>query len=181
MQTSDEVLETERLVLRRLTMDDVDALMGIFSDPEAMRFYPSTRDREGVEDWVRWVQKSYEENGFGLWACILKDGDSFAGQCGIMPQEVEGKVEPEIGWLFLRKYWGRGLASEAARASRDYGFEHLGLDRIISLPAPENVRSCRVAENAGLSLEKEVFMERWGKKVCVYAIEKGSGRTALTG
>ena len=172
MDAAEKVLETERLLLRRLTMDDVDDLLGIFSDPEAMRFYPSTRDREGVEDWVRWVLGSYEENGFGLWACILKDEDRFAGQCGIMPQEVEGKVEPEIGWLFLRKYWGRGLASEAARACRDYGFEHLGLGRIISLPAPENIRSCRVAENAGLSLEREVWMERWNKTACIYAVQK---------
>ena len=172
MEAAGEVLETERLLLRRLTMDDVDDLLGIFSDPEAMRYYPSTRDREGVEAWVRWVLNSYAENGFGLWACILKEGGKFAGQCGIMPQEVEGKVEPEIGWLFLRKYWGRGLASEAARACRDYGFEHLELDRIISLPAPENVRSCRVAENAGLTLEREVWMGRWNKTAYLYAVQK---------
>lgn len=97
-----KILETDRLTLRRLTTYDIDALMDIFSDPEAMRYYPSTKSRKEAESWVRWVQKSYEENGYGLWAATLKATDEFVGQCGLVAQEVEGKREVEIGYLFLR-------------------------------------------------------------------------------
>src|SRR5829696_4502640 len=111
---TDKVLETERMVLRRMEMSDVDDLMGIFSDPVAMRYYPGTKSRREAEDWVRRMLASYRDNGFGLWAAILKDSDEFAGQCGLTVQEVEGEEEVEIGYLFLRQFWGRGLATEAA-------------------------------------------------------------------
>ena len=117
------VPETERMVLREMVPEDVDDLMLIFSDPEAMRYYPSTKTREEAEGWVRWVTQSYEENGFGLWACVLKETGEFCGQCGLMLQEVGGQREVEVGYLFVRGFWGRGLATEAARASRDWAAE----------------------------------------------------------
>lgn len=165
---ADKILETERLVLRQMTMDDVDALMDIFSDPEAMRYYPSTKSRDEAEGWVRWVQHSYEENGFGLWAAILMETGEFTGQCGLMPQQVEGHREVEIGYLFLRRFWGRGLATEAAYAARSYGFRRLGLDRLVSLIDPANVPSKRVAERVGMEFEKQV---NWhGKRICLFSI-----------
>ena len=164
------MLETERMVLRRMEMSDVDDLMGIFSDPVAMRYYPGTKSRREAEDWVRRMLASYRDNGFGLWAAILKDSDEFAGQCGLTVQEVEGEEEVEIGYLFLRQFWGRGLATEAARASRDHGFHTLGYKRLVSLIDPRNLPSRRVAERVGLTLEKEVW--KWNKKICVYAISK---------
>lgn len=112
------VFETERMVLRQMEMDDVDDLMGIFSDPVAMRYYPNTKSRQEAEEWVRRVRESYRDNGFGLWAAILKDSGEFAGQCGLTVQEVGGKNEIEIGYLFLRRFWGRGLATEAARSAK---------------------------------------------------------------
>ena len=86
-----KILETERLVLRRMEMSDIDDLMGIFSDPVAMRYYPATKSRQEVEGWVRWTLGSYEDHGFGLWVAILKDSGEFAGQCGLTVQEVEGE------------------------------------------------------------------------------------------
>jgi ribosomal-protein-alanine N-acetyltransferase len=172
MGTPSIVLRTERLILREMTMDDVDDLMGIFGDPEAMRYYPATKSREEVERWVRWVTDSYAANGFGLWVATAKDTGAFAGQCGLMLQDVNGTVEPEIGYLFLRRLWGRGLATEAASACRDYAFGPLGMKRVISLPDPANLASRRVAEKVGMTLEREVWMERWGKAACVYAIER---------
>jgi RimJ/RimL family protein N-acetyltransferase len=73
-----KALETERLLLRRLKMDDVDDLLDIFSDPEAMRYYLATKDRREAEDWVRSTLVSYQKNGFGLWAAILKGSNEFA-------------------------------------------------------------------------------------------------------
>lgn len=157
------------MYLRHLEMSDVDALLGIFSDPEAMRYYPGTKSRSEAEDWVRGNLRSYREHGFGLWAAVLKDSGEFAGQCGLAAQEVDGKDEVEIGYLFLRRFWGRGLATEAARACRDYGFDTLHRDRLISLIDPTNLASRRVAEKVGMRLEKQIH--KWGKGILVYAIE----------
>jgi [ribosomal protein S5]-alanine N-acetyltransferase len=168
-------LQTERMVLRPMEMDDVDDLMGIFSDPVAMRYYPGTKSRQEAEEWVRRMQESYRGNGFGLWVAILKDSGEFAGQCGLTVQVVEGKDEVEIGYLFLQRFWGRGLATEAAKAARDYGFYTLGYERLVSLIDPGNLASRRVAMKVGLTLEKEV--EKWGKRICVYTIRKGSVAT----
>src|SRR5215203_6840978 len=85
----DSVLETERMVLRRMEMADVDHLMGIFSDPVAMRYYPGTKSRQEAEEWVRRMQENYRDHGFGLWVAILEDSGEFAGQCGLTVQQVE--------------------------------------------------------------------------------------------
>jgi len=161
-----KVLETERMVLRRMEKSDVENFMGIFSDPLAMRYYPATKSRDEVEEWVRWTLGSYRDHGFGLWVAVLKDSGEFAGQCGLTVQEVEGEKEVEIGYLFLRRFWGQGLATEAARKVRDHGFA-LGYRRLISIIDPANLASRRVAEKTGLTLEKEAIKS--GKKVCVYA------------
>jgi [ribosomal protein S5]-alanine N-acetyltransferase len=170
-----KVLETERMVLRRMELSDVDNLMGIFSDPVAMRYYPSTKSRREAEEWVRWTLSSYRDHGFGLWVALLKDSGEFAGQCGLTVQEVEGQEEVEIGYLFLRRFWGRGLATEAAIAARDHGFA-LGYRRLISIIDPQNLASRRVAERTGLTLEKEVW--KGNKKVCVYAIDNEVSSTS---
>jgi ribosomal-protein-alanine N-acetyltransferase len=164
-----KVLETERLVLRRMDMSDVDDLMGIFSDPVAMRYYPATKSRAEAEEWVRWTLGSYRDHGFGQWVAVLKITGEFAGQCGLTLQEVEGEKEVEIGYLFLRKFWGLGLATEAARSVRDHGFA-LGYRRLVSIIDPHNLASRRVAEKTGLTLEKAV--DKRGKKVCIYSIER---------
>jgi ribosomal-protein-alanine N-acetyltransferase len=78
----------------------------------------------------------------------------------------------EIGYLFLRKLWGQGLATEAARACRDYGFNQLGYRRLISLIGPANLASRRVAEKVGMTLEKEII--KWNMPICVYAIQAPS-------
>lgn len=158
------------MVLRRMEMSDVDHLMGIFSDPVAMRYYPGTKSRQEVEEWVRWTLASYRDHGFGLWVAIFKDSGGFAGQCGLTMQEVEGREEVEIGYHVLREFWGRGLATEAATAVRDHGLQALGFERLVSLIDPRNLPSRRVAEKTGLTLEKEVW--KGNKNICVYAISK---------
>ena len=79
------------MVLRRMAISDVDYLMGIFSDPVTMHYYPATKTRTEAEEWVRWTLGSYRDHGFGLWVAVLKKSGEFAGQCGLTVQEVEGK------------------------------------------------------------------------------------------
>jgi [ribosomal protein S5]-alanine N-acetyltransferase len=100
---------------------------------------------------------SYAERGHGLWAMTLKGAEQVIGDCGLIAQEVEGVEETEIGYHIRRDFWGQGLATEAARACRDYGFERLGRSRLISMIRPENFPSRRVAEKNGMRIEREVF------------------------
>jgi RimJ/RimL family protein N-acetyltransferase len=160
------------MLLRQFTKDDVDNLQGIFSDSIAMQYYPSTKSREETEEWIYRNLQSYQKYGIGLWAAILKDSNEFVGQCGLVVQHVDGKTEIEIGYLFLRKHWRQGLATEAALACRNYGFTSLNCTRLISLINPNNIPSRRVADKIGMTLEKEVMWEKTGNIVCVYAIAR---------
>jgi RimJ/RimL family protein N-acetyltransferase len=164
------VLETERMTLRQMDMQDVANLRGIFSDPEAMRYYPSTKDDAETRRWIKTNIDSYALFGIGLWIATLKDSQQFVGQCGLVVQDVEGSMEIEIGYLFLRTFWGQGLATEAARACRDYGFDQLGFTRLVSLIHVRNMASRRVAEKVGMTLEKEIIRRQM--PICVYALAK---------
>jgi len=171
------VIETPRMTLRQMSMGDVDHLLGIFADPETMRYYPGTKDAPETRSWIRRNLDSYQTYGFGLWVASLRSTREFAGQCGLTIQEVEGRQEVEIGYLFLRALWGQGLATEAARACRDHGFGRLGLARLVSLIDVRYVASRRVAEKVGMTLEREIT--KWGKAVCLYAILRGAWRSAV--
>ncbi len=97
-----QVLETDRLVLRQLTLADADSLLVIFSDVEAMRFYPAIKNREETLEWIGRNLESYRGRGSGLWAVLLKDNNEFVGQCGLIYQpDVDGRNETEIGYLFV--------------------------------------------------------------------------------
>ncbi|GAC1384656.1 MAG: GNAT family N-acetyltransferase [Herpetosiphon sp.] len=171
------ILETPRLLLRRMHAGDADHLLEIFSDQIAMRYYPGTKNRTETLDWIAWCERNYEQYGIGLWLATLKATGEFAGQCGLVTQEVEGHPETEIGYLFVRRLWGRGLATEAARACRDYGFDQLGRERLVSLIVPDNLASRRVAEKNGLTLRREIV--KWEKQVLVYAIDRPAASTQV--
>ena len=166
------VLETERLFLRELSMADVDALHAIFSDPRAMTYYPSTKTREETAGWIQWNIDSYQQNGFGLWAVILRDEALFVGDCGITLQLVEGAREHEIGYHILRSHWGRGLATEAAQACLRYGFDVLQCRRIVSIVDPANIASRTVA---GRIHDKLRFFVKDDKELCLYYTEQRTG------
>jgi RimJ/RimL family protein N-acetyltransferase len=165
------VLETPRLELREFVASDADALARILSDPETIRYYPAPFDRRGIEDWIQRNLRRYSTDGFGLWAMVLKESSELIGDCGLTRQIVEGIEEIEIGYHLRRDHWGKGLATEAARAVRDHGFAKLKADRLISLIRPENTPSRRVAERNGMKLWKEVVWRDLPH--CVYAVQRG--------
>ena len=148
-------LETERLILRELTLDDVEPLREVLGDPWTMRYYHHAFSRAEVVEWIERWMASYRDNGFGLWALELKDSGRFVGDTGLTWQDVEGKRMVEVGWHVHRLDQRKGYATEAGRASLDYGFGILGLDRIISLIQPQNEPSWRVAEKLGMRVWKE--------------------------
>ena len=166
------VLETKRLILREMTPHDVDDLLEVLSDPEAMQFYPQPFDRKMTQAWIGRNIQRYAQHGFGLWALIFKENGKLIGDCGLVVQEVDGVEEVEIGYHIRRDLWGKGLATEAAQACRDYGFTQLGFDKLISLVNPANIASRRVAEKNGMRLIKGI--EWRDKPTYVYAIERSN-------
>jgi RimJ/RimL family protein N-acetyltransferase len=165
-----QILETPRLILREFCPEDVDALARVLSDPETMRFYPVPFDRTGVEEWITRNCRRYTKDGHGLWAMVLKTSSELIGECGLVVQEVDGANEIEIGYHVRRDQWGQGLATEAARACRDFGFAQFPVERLISLMRPENLPSRRVAEKNGMVIWKEVI--RVGLPHLVYSIRR---------
>jgi RimJ/RimL family protein N-acetyltransferase len=165
-----QILETSRLILREFRPHDVDALARVLSDPETMRFYPAPCDRAGVEEWIARNLRRYADHGHGLWAMMLKSSGELVGDCGLTVQDVDGNHEIEIGYHVRRDLWGQGLATEAARACRDFGFERLPVERLISLIRPENLQSRRVAEKNGMTVWKELIWR--GLPHRVYAIRR---------
>ena len=165
-----QILETSRLILREFDPDDADALARTLSDAETMRYYPAPLDRPGVEAWISRNLRRYQEHGHGLWAMILKSSGELVGDCGLTVQDVDGQNEIEIGYQVRRDLWQQGLATEAARACRDYGFARLPVDRLISLIRRENLPSRRVAEKNGMTVWKEVTLQ--GFPHLVYVIRR---------
>ncbi|MBD3160602.1 MAG: GNAT family N-acetyltransferase [Candidatus Latescibacteria bacterium] len=163
------MLETDRLRLRELSIEDFGALHPVLSDPIAMKHYDKPFDREMTRGWIDWSLRNYAKHGFGLWAVLLKSEDRLIGDCGLTIQRVDGVDELEIGYHILRSRWGQGYATEAARACRDHVFDRLGRDRVISKLRTSNIASRRVAEKVGMKLEKET-VGKSGKLSLVYSM-----------
>ncbi len=162
-------LETQRLILRQLTMNDADALHEILSDPVSMQHYPQPFTREKTEGWIAWNIQNYATYGFGLWAVLLKEGNLFLGDCGITMQNINGSLEPEIGYHINKVHTGKGYATEAARACRNYAFDVLGLSKVYSYMKYTNLASQKVAQKNDMKLLAELPDEVNGITT-VYAI-----------
>jgi RimJ/RimL family protein N-acetyltransferase len=164
------VLETERLFLRPITMEDLEDVHRMHSDPETIR-YASERVKNLDESsgWLERAIDSYETHGHGFWALELKGSGDYVGHAGLLAQVVDEVPETEIAYWIARDHWGAGLATEAAIASRDHGFHTLGRRRLISIIHPENRGSRRVAEKVGLRVEKPSVHK--GVEVLIYSIE----------
>lgn len=112
----DAITETDNLLIRRLTTEDADALVPILGDPEVMEF--STTGPLSLEEIFEWLEKrfkQYEHPGFSFWAVVLKSTDKVIGICGILPLDIDGRIEIEIGYRFNKAYWGQGYAREATK------------------------------------------------------------------
>jgi RimJ/RimL family protein N-acetyltransferase len=153
---TEPILETERLIVREFVDDDLDALAAMLGDEETMRFYYRSFSRDDALHWLKKSQARYRANGFGLWALEERGTGEFLGDTGLAVQVVEGEPHVEIGWHVVRSRWRQGIATEAATAVRDHGFDTLGLRRIISLIQDVNVPSRGVAEKIGMTVEREV-------------------------
>jgi len=156
------VLETDRLVLRRLTHEDLDALYALYRDPDVRKYFPegTLNYEETLEELDWFIDVYYAKYGYGLWATIHKETGEFIGRCGLIPWTLEGRSEIEVAYMLAKEYWGQGLGTEAAQAILDYGFEQLGFDRLICLIDADNQASIGVAEKIGMHFEKEIVDDK---------------------
>lgn len=149
------MIETPRLILRAFTRDDLDAFSSMNADSDVMRYIgdgkPQTRALAQMR--LNAVLDHWDQHRFGPWAAIDKRSGAFVGFCGL--QFLDNTSEVEVGYRLVKRLWGMGLASEAAKASLRYGFEELGLDRIVAVVQPKNVASRRVLEKIGLRYLKD--------------------------
>jgi ribosomal-protein-alanine N-acetyltransferase len=152
-----KILETSRLILRQLLPDDLDSLFALYSDPDVSRFIPDApRTYEETRKELEWFMHGHPKHPeLGLWATIHKASGQFIGRCGLLPWTIDGRSEVEVAFLLAKAYWRQGLGAEAAQAILAYGFEQLGLSRLICLIDGENQASIKVAENIGMTFERE--------------------------
>ena len=174
------ICETSRLLLRQFNESDVDSLLGFRGDPAVMRFSitgPETR-ADIQTKYLPACWRRYSREGLGQWAVVRKSDGICVGECGICVQEVAGEKEFEISYRLRRDCWGIGLATEAARACRDYGFKQAGLRRLISIIESENVASIRVAEKMRMTLEQRASFHNIPVLIYGVANADGEGLTA---
>lgn len=139
------LFQTERLGFRRYNESDIELLGPVFADPYAIQFYPAMSDRIGIERWINWNLRNYNDFGFGLWAVELLATGEFIGDAGITYQTVEDQRVLEIGWHIHPDFRGRGYATEAGRECIKFGFNVLNATSLSSIVDPANPASKKVA------------------------------------
>lgn len=166
-------LDTERLKLRGLQASDLDGYAAMYADAEVMRFLEDGQPQPRSAAWRSMAVHlgHWTLRGFGQWALVEHATGEFVGRAGLYAPE--GWPGVEVGWVLARPHWGRGLATEAARAARDYAFEALGAERVISVIAPGNDRSIRVAERLGERYDRTIELLDRGPHN-IYAIDRSS-------
>lgn len=172
--------ETDRLLIQEWQPQDWAAFRPIATNPEVMRYIsagvPWTDDQ--IQSFVARQIENARRDGYCLWKLVDKADHRVIGFCGLQKLSAIGEVE--IGWWLARDCWGKGLATEAAKAALDYGFKALKLKRIIAIARPENTASTNVMRKIGMTFEKETSTEELGKspegiKLVFYSIASSAG------
>jgi RimJ/RimL family protein N-acetyltransferase len=175
------ILETERLVLRVPRDDDLDALAAIYGDPEVTK-HVGRRTRDEVVWWIERVRERHATDGFGQLVVERIEDGRVIGRAGHLVwdtrtwepaslAEVGEHGDVEIGWVLARDCWGRGYATEAGTASRDYALGELGRTRVIAVIGAMNTASIAVAERLGLAYERDIEL-RVAKQSQLYALSR---------
>ena len=161
------ILETNRLLMRRLVSADLHDLYALYRDPEIRRYFPEgTLTLEETREELAWFLNGHPDHPeLGLWATLHKATGAFIGRCGLLPWTIDGVDEVEIAYLIAKPWQRQGLGAEAAQALVRHGFETLGLKRLIALIDSAHGVSIRTAEKAGLVFEKEVVIDGVRSKV----------------
>lgn len=159
------IAETERLTLRRLTVDDAEFVFALLNEPSWLRFIGDKGVRT-LEDARAYIENGplamYQRFGFGLYVTERRTDGVSMGMCGLIKRD--GLDDVDIGFAFLPAYWGRGYAFEAAAAVMDYGRNVIGLTRIVAITAPDNESSARLLEKLGLRFDRMIRLSADAKE-----------------
>ena len=164
-------LQTERLDIRRLTLEDADLMLSVWNDPAFFK-YVGDRGIRTIDDARVALQEGafqlYESYGYGAFRVAIREDDQPIGTCGLFRRE--GFDDPDIGWSVLPEYCGKGFAYEAACAVRDFGFHEVGLTRLIAFISAENMPSIGLAKKLGLRYERMTRLVGDDEDVCLYSM-----------
>lgn len=169
------ILDTERLRLREMTLEDAPFILELLNEPA---FIQNIADKgvRTLEDARGYLEKgpmaSYAKHGFGLFAVDLKASGEPIGICGLVKRD--GLDDVDVGYAFLERHWSRGYAVEAAAATVEYGLEKVGLKRVVAITAPDNQGSIRVLERIGLRFEGMIELAQFGGKNRLFATVPGA-------
>lgn len=161
-------IETSRLRLRHFTLNDLNQLYPIYSNPEVNKYIGKGAKTEDETRAALMKMIQHWQHGFGMWAVVHKESNKLIGRCGLC--FLDNTSEVELGYALDKPYWNLGLATEGSLASLKYGFEIVGLERIVGIARPENVASQRVMQKVGMTYEKNAYF--YNSEVVYYAIAR---------
>ena len=153
------ITTTERLIIREITLDDMQSIFDLNADSEVVRYTsdPAFKNMEEVADLIENnIRYQYRTYGMGRCAVIDKESGLFMGWCGLKFRE--GQNETDLGYRFMKKFWGKGYATEAAKAFLTYGFTIKNLERIIGCAIKENIASIEVLKKCGMTFCRQDFL-----------------------
>jgi ribosomal-protein-alanine N-acetyltransferase len=164
------MIETERLIIRKFTTDDVPRLVELRADPEVSKYLGGVKmqNAEAVEKRMQFYIGCYEKYGFGMCAMIWKETGEMIGWSGLQPLQETGKIE--VGYGMAKDFWRRGIGLECAKAWLDFGFEKKDLEKIYAIAQPANTGSWRIMEKLGMTFEG--IETHYGLECKIYAITK---------
>ena len=143
-----------RLRFREMTRADLDDMADLLGDPRVMEFYPAPKSRDDAARWIAWNEDNYAAHGFGLWIVETHAG-LFVGECGLTWQDVNGVPMLEVGYHVRATLQGRGYATEAAAACRDFARVELDATELVAIIHPDNTASERVAQKIGMTRRED--------------------------
>jgi [ribosomal protein S5]-alanine N-acetyltransferase len=173
------LIATARLVLRPYSTGDFDALKNILHEPEILRYFPTQTPwpDDKIRNYISYQLNHWLDRGYGHWAVVWRETGQVIGWNGL--EFLFDTNETEVGYLMSREFWGRGLATESARAAVDFGLNTIGLKQIIGLTHPDNIASQRVLEKCGLSFTQRATY--FGMEMFRYAVQaQRSAKEAMT-
>ena len=165
------VLETDRVVLRRLTLNDAPFILELLNEPSFLRFI-GDRGVKTLQDARQYILKgpiaSYERFGFGLYLTFLKEAGDQIGMCGLLKRDA--LPDADVGFAFLPAHWRKGYAFESASAVLAHGRTALGLKRIVAITSPDNLPSIGVLERIGLKFEAVIQLPGETREVKLFGV-----------
>jgi len=146
------IIETDRLILRTWLDSDLQLMLAINQDLKVMEYFPGLQDLKATTNFITKVNNHFDKHGYSRYATIRKDTSEFIGFIGLLIADFEAHFTPatEIGWRLSSKHWGKGFATEGAKAVLDHAFRELKIPEIVSFTAEGNAKSIKVMQKIGL-------------------------------